>query len=224
MHIIVQQPRRNWTSPTLCLLVVISLVSVAAFASSALFYTLAFRGSDWYTRPWSLLTTGFVHGNLLHLLVNGVVLYFLGTALERMIGTPKLLILFLGGVIAGALPYAVIGSPVPLVGASAGVAAIFALFALLQPNARLLLFFVLPIRCRTLLIGFIVISALGGAAAILSASPAGGGIAHLAHLGGLIFGVLVHRRFGTPRASGLRPTARESTWSGQESGRFQMMR
>ena len=78
---------------------------------------------------WSLLTHAFLHGNWLHLAMNGAVFLGLGHALVQAIGIGRFLVIFTVTAVAGALTFAVIADTNgPMVGASG---AIFGLFAVL---------------------------------------------------------------------------------------------
>lgn len=135
---------------------------------------------------WQFITYQFLHGGLLHLFFNMFTLYMLGAALERQIGTlPFLRLYLLGGIFAGfvnIVPHMFV--EYPTIGASGAVCAIVAAFGLLNPHARLMLFiFIFPVivKARTLVILYAVWTAL-------QAMGSQDGIAHLAHLGGLVFG------------------------------------
>ncbi len=144
---------------------------------------------------WQLLTYQFLHGDVFHLLINCVVLYFVGRHVENALGGPTFLKLyFLSGALGGLLQV-IFGIMWPdtfgvyVVGASAGVYGLVAAFAAMAPEQPLtfLLMFVLPIniRAKWLILGALILSVLG----IVSATPGRGGIAHAAHLGGLIGGI-----------------------------------
>ncbi len=135
---------------------------------------------------WQLLTYQFVHGGFWHIFVNMFTLYFIGKAVENQIGSKAFLRLYLlGGIFAGLINLlSNLLANVPTVGASGSICAIVAAFGLMNPNTPLTVFiFIFPItmRARTMVIAFAVITAL-------FALIGGGNIAHLAHLGGLVFG------------------------------------
>ncbi len=135
---------------------------------------------------WQLLTYQFVHGGFWHILFNMFTLYMIGKAVERQIGSKAFLKLYLlGGVFAGVINLmSNVLSDVPTVGASGAVCAIVAAFGLMNPNTPLtvlILFFPITMRARTFVVGFAIIT-------VLFALAGGGNIAHLAHLGGLVFG------------------------------------
>lgn len=168
---------------------------------------------------WQLLTFQFMHGGLLHLLLNAFVIYVFGRALEEELGWRRFLTLyFLGGFLGGLLQLlAAWISPRwfggAVMGASAGAFALMAAFATIHPERplTLLLFFVLPINLRAKYL--LLISAL---LALFGLLFPGDGIAHAAHLGGMITGILyirwaTHRTFPAFRIRlerGGRPAAR----------------
>lgn len=140
---------------------------------------------------WQLLTFQFVHVNLWHLAGNLITLWFFGRAVEAVIGSRKFIAAYLIGGFAGALLQGALMLLFPLhfgavvYGASAGLSAIFAIFATIESQSEVRLYFVLPIKARVLLYVF------GGIALFftLVPSPREGGVAHAAHLGGMLAGV-----------------------------------
>jgi membrane associated rhomboid family serine protease len=140
---------------------------------------------------WQLLTFQFLHGGLLHLIVNMIVLYFFGRALEEHLGRRRFLRLYLGSGVAGGLLQMLFAAVFPaqfgggVLGASAGVFGLVAAFATLFPDRTLtlLIFFVLPVsmRARTLLW-------LSIGLALFGIMIPGDGVAHAAHLGGIVAG------------------------------------
>ncbi len=141
---------------------------------------------------WQCLSFQFLHGGWIHLAMNLLLLHSLGPVMETTLGRWRFLLLYLvsgtlGGIlhVAGAwmMPDSFGG---PVVGASAGLCGLLAALGALHSEERLrvLLFFVIPmeIRAKFVLLGGIVLSALG---AVFVVGP----IAHLAHLGGFIGGL-----------------------------------
>jgi membrane associated rhomboid family serine protease len=156
---------------------------------------------------WQLLTFQFLHGGLLHLLLNSLGIYAFGPMLEQTLGRGRFLRLYLlSGVIGGLvhvlgsliLPryFGVIVDPlgiahyVPVVGASAGVFGLIAAFATLWPRQELTvyLFFVFPVTVTARVL-FGVSAGIG----VLGVFLAGGNVAHGAHLGGMLTGFLFVR-------------------------------
>ena len=135
---------------------------------------------------WQFITYQFVHGGFWHLFFNMFSLFMIGRYVERQIGSSSFLKLYLvGGVFAGLINMAFhLFIDYPTVGASGSICAVLAAFGLMNPHARLMMFFLFfPVimKARTLVIVFAAITAL-------MALTAQDGIAHLAHLGGLVFG------------------------------------
>ena len=151
---------------------------------------------------WQLLTYQFMHAGVLHILLNGWAIYVFGHALEETLGGKKFLTLFLTSGVVGGLCQALaawiwpgyFGGPV--VGASAGVFGLVAAFAVLFPERELtlLLFFFIPLRltARRLLIFSAALAALGLAWGL---RYQGAHIAHAAHLGGMLAGVIFILQF-----------------------------
>ena len=141
---------------------------------------------------WQFLTYAFLHGNLLHLVVNMVALWFTGPLLEELLGGLCYLGLFLGGSLAGgALQTLATHGSVELVGASAGVCALLVGFATLLPRLEItaLIFFIIPVRMRASTLGWLVVA--GSFFFWLLGIEKG--IGHLAHLGGGIGGFVICR-------------------------------
>ena len=178
---------------------VLLLINVGSFFIGQLWGPLQFDYIFGLTVPWVFLrfqlyqfvTYLFVHGNLLHLLINMMFLYFFGRELEIYWGTGYFLrYYFISGVGAGlcSLPF-IWGINVPLIGASGAIFALLLAYGILFPNRiiTLLLFFVLPVRLRArqMVIIFIALQLL-----LLLVIGRGGGVAYFAHLGGALVGFI----------------------------------
>lgn len=142
---------------------------------------------------WQFLTFQFMHGGLLHLLFNLLFLHSVGPLLELTLGARRYLALYLAsGVLGGGLHILVAWlSPThfssPVVGASAGLcgilAAVCALYA--EEKVDVKLFYVIPLRMRAkFLLLAVALVTMGGALFPF------GNVAHLAHLGGLVGGLI----------------------------------
>jgi membrane associated rhomboid family serine protease len=177
--------------------------------------------------PWRWLTYSLVHQDWLHLLGNGLVLWWTGSLVEKEYGRRVLLWTLVAGVLIGAAAWLTTGIgetqqlskdgklvPWPkLVGISAGVYALMlvALLDKLEHQITLLLFFFLPvtIKVRWLLVATALFAILGWGFSELpfrhdwsTWKPAWrDGIAHSAHLGGLLFGWLAYRRLNQTNLS-----------------------
>lgn len=163
-------------------------------------------------RWWTLVTHLFLHGNLLHLAVNVLTLWFIGPEVEFLLGRGRYVALYLISGMAGGLLQTAFSSPASeLIGASGAVCGVLLCFTTAYPEMplRALLFFVLPVsmKAKTLGRGLIVVSALF---AVLRVLPQ---IGHLAHLGGALAGALLSRWWlpAAPRPRGpLRGVDREA--------------
>lgn len=139
---------------------------------------------------WTWITNVFSHGGLLHLLVNSVVLGSFGYYVESELSPRKYLSLFLiGGILAGviqALTAAFFSNEVMhIVGASGGIAAVIGCAAILFPNIRVALFFIIPMSINNGVKLFL----FGSIALVLWFGIGAGQIAHMAHITGLLFGL-----------------------------------
>ncbi len=136
---------------------------------------------------WQFLSYMFLHGGILHLLVNCLGLAFAGREVETQLGPRRLLtIYFLGGILGGIAQLLFSGGPVELVGASGGVCAVLLAFTTMMPEVEItaLLYFIIPVRMRAKWLGWAVI----GISLFFIATGLGRGVGHLAHLGGALFG------------------------------------
>ena len=150
---------------------------------------------------WELLTHAFLHGNLFHLMVNMVALWFTGPILEELLGAGRYLLLYLAGAVTGGV-IQTFSNPesVDLVGASGSVCGLLTGFATLLPRLEItaLIFFVIPVRMKAATLGWLVI-ATSLLFWIFRIEP---GIAHLAHFGGGVSGFLlclIYRKLGMVR-------------------------
>jgi membrane associated rhomboid family serine protease len=153
---------------------------------------------------WTLVTYSFLHstGNLLHVVGNLLILYFVGRILEPMLGSRRFLWLFGASVVTGAALWLgthwQIGGD-PAIGATAGVAGLFVVFACFYPNqpTTFLLFFVLPVTLKPKYVAIALLAVeLAGFLfyeVMQAASPFGSGIAFSTHIGGMLAGWIYFR-------------------------------
>jgi membrane associated rhomboid family serine protease len=134
---------------------------------------------------WQLVTYMFLHGGISHLIFNLLALWMFGGELENYWGSRKFLGYFLFcGIGAGICT--VVFTPyqfIPVIGASGAIYGILLAFGWLFPNRLIYIYFLFPIPAKYMVIIFGLIELFS------SASGTGGGIAHLTHLGGLLFGL-----------------------------------
>ena len=145
---------------------------------------------------WQLLTYGFLHGGLTHLFFNMFALYMFGGEIERMLGTRRFVTYYLVCVVGAAVAQLVVVSnasmpPVPTVGASGGVFGLLLAFGMAFPQRRIMLLFP-PIPMPA----WLFVTLYGLLELYLGVTGSGQGVAHFAHLGGMVAGyaLLVHWR------------------------------
>lgn len=156
-------------------------------------------------KVWTLLTFTFLHANILHLVVNALGLFLIGREIAPMLGSRAVVQFSAGASVLGGLLWFAshfwAANPSTLVGASAVVAAMFVFFACVAPEREItfLLFFVLPVTLKPKIAAwiFLALSLLGF---LFNELPGGmfdwgTGIAHSAHLGGMLAGWLYYRFF-----------------------------
>jgi membrane associated rhomboid family serine protease len=153
---------------------------------------------------WQPVTYMFLHDpdRLFHILINLLVLWFFGREVEYFIGPKYFTRLYLCGGLMGAALHLAFNwhSSIPVLGASAAVLACVIAFATLFPDREvtLLLFFIIPVRLKAKYLALIAIAF----DVVPLLSRTGGNVAHLAHLGGALFGYLYIKQLGygaTPR-------------------------
>ncbi|WP_372845741.1 rhomboid family intramembrane serine protease [Pontiella sp.] len=166
------------------------ILNVAVFLIEAL---LRVPLSGWFALPalwWQSLSFGqlftymFVHGGYMHLFVNMLGLFFIGPTVERTIGSYRFFVLYYVSGILGGLGWSLLAQDgTYCVGASGAVMGILGAFGALYPQAKLLLWFVIPCRAWMLVLGLAIWELHE-----TITTPLIGGIANAAHLIGGIAG------------------------------------
>ena len=146
------------------------------------FEWFSFQPTRILIRPWTPFTYMFLHGDFWHVFLNMLMLFFFGPPLESKWGSKEFIRYYLvcgfGGV---ALSFLFVANPI--IGASAAVYGIMLAFAMAWPNAPIYVWGIFPVPAKWLVAFFFVIS-------FWSALSGGGGVAHFAHLGGLLAGLI----------------------------------
>jgi membrane associated rhomboid family serine protease len=141
--------------------------------------------------PWQVVTYAFLHGSFEHLFFNMLGLWMFGSELERVWGDKRFLQFYTASVLAAAatqlIVTAVMGTNYPTVGASGGLFGLLLAFAMVFPNRIILLFFVIPMKARYLVLLYGLLELYQGVYVMNS------GVAHFAHLGGMLGGLLMIR-------------------------------
>ncbi|MFH1257417.1 MAG: rhomboid family intramembrane serine protease [Candidatus Micrarchaeota archaeon] len=136
-------------------------------------------------QPWTLVTSMFLHGSVLHIFFNMFGLLMFGPFLESKIGRNNFLLVYFASGILGSIGFAITSGfgNIPVVGASGAIYGILGCLALLQPNLTVLVFFFpMPIYMAAIFWFFIEFSN-----GIGDLQP---GIANFAHVFGLVGGLL----------------------------------
>lgn len=187
-----------WVGRLLAVNAFVLLAQETVFTSARLAQQLSFDSSYALQRPWTFITYMFVHGGILHLAANSLALFVFGPTVERRLGGRAFITYyFLCGI--GAALFSMIlhtfnlGAE-PFVGASGAIVGVAFAFAQFQPDAQLMIFpLPVPVKARYMILLLAAIDVTG----LLLFND---GIAHGAHLGGLLTGVMyfVLRSLGRP--------------------------
>lgn len=142
-------------------------------------------------RPWQLLSYSFLHGSGTHLFFNMLALYMFGSDVERVFGTRRFVTFYFACVVTAAIAQLLVATlsgapPYPTVGASGGVFGLLMAFAMYFPRRTVMLIFP-PIPMPAWL--FVLL--YGGVELYLGVTGTQAGVAHFAHLGGMLGGYLV---------------------------------
>jgi len=143
---------------------------------------------------WTLISSMFVHGGILHLAGNMLFLWIFGDNVEDALGHARYLVFyFLCGVSAGLVQ--ILANPasrIPLVGASGAIAGVLGAYALLYPTARVQTLVFLFIFIRIIPLPAILLLGLWFLLQVVAApSGSGAGVAFFAHIGGFLAGMVL---------------------------------
>lgn len=173
------------------LLANVAIYFVDILLGNALFVPFALWPIGTEFLPWQIGTYAFLHGSLGHLFFNMLGLWMFGSELEQLWGRKRYLQFYGASVVAAALTQllvnALLGHGAPTIGASGGLFGLLLAFAMLFPNRTILLFFVIPLRAKWLVLLYGLAELYQGAAVLNT------GVAHFAHLGGMLGGLLTLR-------------------------------
>ena len=150
------------------------------------------------SRPWTLITSMFLHAGIVHLLLNGYALAVFGSVLEEIIGTPKFLtVYFIAGIVASIA--AVFAYPATL-GASGAIMGVMGALAVLRPTMTISLYYI-PMPFFIAAIIWVILDLFGFFTGI-QGGLVQGSIANASHLAGMAIGVIAgfFLRRGLPRA------------------------
>ena len=145
--------------------------------------------------PWQVVTYSFLHANFSHLFFNMFAVWMFGTQLEQAWGTNRFSVFYMTCVIGAALIQIAVqlleGGIYPTIGASGGVFGLLLAYGVTWPRNKIfLLFLPVPIEARWFVLIYGAFELLFG---VTGTMP---GVAHFAHLGGMLFGAILLYRWG----------------------------
>jgi membrane associated rhomboid family serine protease len=155
--------------------------------------------------PWQVASYAFLHASLFHLLFNMFALYMFGGEIERVVGQRRYLVYYFVCILSAAAAQLLVTSmllapPYPTIGASGGVFGILLAFGMYSPR-RMILLVIPPVP----LPAWLFVTIYGGIELYLGVSGTQAGVAHFAHLGGMVGGYLMIRRWRGRVPFGRRP-------------------
>jgi membrane associated rhomboid family serine protease len=146
-----------------------------------------------YFRPWQIVTYAFLHstGNITHLLFNMLGMWMFGAEVERYVGPRRLLACYFASVVTAALsqlfvPMIFGAPPSPTIGASGGVFGLLLAYAFLFPTRK-----VIPLIPPIPMPAWLFATLYAGIELFLGVTGTLSGVAHFAHLGGMVGSALV---------------------------------
>ena len=172
------------------------LINVALFAADMLFGRMltalfALWPLGTHFMPWQVVTYAFLHGSVGHLFFNMLGLWMFGSELERLWGGKRYLQFYFASVLTAALTQLLVGLLIggaPTVGASGGLFGLLLAFGMMFPNRIIMpLFPPIPMKAKTFVMVF------GGLELLFGVTGTASGVAHFAHLGGMLGGFLMIR-------------------------------
>jgi membrane associated rhomboid family serine protease len=177
------------------------LINLLAFVATLILeqqgiYLEVLGGLHFFASPYfhfyQFVTYLFLHGSFTHLFFNMFALWMFGCVIERVWGSKKYLFYYLAcGIGAGLcqeLVQFLTGSISLTIGASGAVYAILLAFGLTFPDERMFIFpLPIPIKAKWFVMGYVAIELFS------AVNMPGDGVAHMAHLGGMLFGFLIIR-------------------------------
>ncbi|MBS0437549.1 MAG: rhomboid family intramembrane serine protease [Proteobacteria bacterium] len=172
------------------------LINVALFAADLLFGRMltalfALWPLGTHFMPWQVVSYAFLHGGVGHLFFNMLGLWMFGSELERLWGGKRYLQFYFASVLTAALTQLLVGLLIggaPTVGASGGLFGLLLAFGMMFPNRIIMpLFPPIPMKAKTFVMVF------GGLELLFGVTGTASGVAHFAHLGGMLGGFLMMR-------------------------------
>jgi membrane associated rhomboid family serine protease len=188
------QYQKTFMPPPVSLGVIV--ISAAIFLARNLSPELALWPLDsGLFEPWQLVSYGFLHGGFNHLFFNMFAVWMFGTTLEKSWGSQRFAVFYATCVIGAGIVQLLVqqleGGLYPTIGASGGVFGLLLAYGVMWPDNRIFLIFLpVPIKAKW----FVLI--YGGLELLFGVTRSMPGIAHFAHLGGMIFGAGLLYKWG----------------------------
>lgn len=131
---------------------------------------------------YQTMTYMFLHGSFWHIVFNMFALWMFGTEIERTWGTKRFGRFYVYSGLAGAIFTLLVMSSqsIPMIGASGAVYGILIAYWFMFPNRLLYIYFMFPVKVKWAIPGFMLLGFISWA----------GNVAHMAHLGGALFGII----------------------------------
>ena len=139
---------------------------------------------------WQLVTYGFLHGSPSHLFLNMFPLWMFGGPIERLLGSRNFAGYYFACIVGAAVAQLVIvglsGEVYPTLGSSGAIFGVLLAFGMLFPQQRLMVIF-LPIPVKA----WVFVTVYGAIELFLGVTGIQPGVAHFAHLGGMVAGFVL---------------------------------
>ena len=184
--------------------VVVYLVQMLMWTTMLAWFALWPYGTEFIDAPgfglWQIITYGFLHGGLAHLFFNMLALFMFGSEIERLFGARWFLKFYFVCIVTAALAQLAVAawtsaSPYPTIGASGGVFGILLAFGMYFPR-RTIMLVIPPIPMPA----WLFVTLYGALELYLGVTGMAPGVAHFAHLGGMVGGyVMIVLRRGVRR-------------------------
>jgi len=163
------------------LIIINLLLFIITMAVDDAIYRLGLWPLVFPSQPWTIVTNLFVHAGFGHILGNMLTLYFFGTFLYRIVGSRWFLLVYFGGGLLGNALFLLLASPLSIgVGASGAIFALGGVLTMIRPRQKV---YIIPIPVPIPLLAAVI-----GGFLIVSFLP---WVAWQAHLGGLVFGLIM---------------------------------
>jgi membrane associated rhomboid family serine protease len=182
-------PMTTWVKRLLIANFAVFLVQGLGIIPPAVWRSLTFQVPGFLTAPWAFFTYMFLHANFIHLFGNMLILFFFGPPLEQKFGGSYFIKFYILCGLSGAVlaPLFVGAQPTNLLGASGAVFGLLIAFAMNWPDAQIYLYFLFPVPAKWF------VGVLGLITLFATVRGSGGGVAHWAHLGGMVTGFVMLR-------------------------------